>query len=146
HTTVDNDFGSGENTAYIWAHGLRASNTYAVGYYDGDATGGGQLTATDAGLSSTAYGNLVSQYLLTTDQNAVPGTWHAVVFDSAYGSPPTNYNDATTTAGYVVEDDFAVQAAAIPEFPTVAAAITVAGLCFGIYYLMRRRSLSQAKA
>ncbi len=146
HTTVDDDFTSGETTAYIWAHGLRASNTYAVAYYDGDATGGGQKVATNSGLTSTAYGNLSSQYLLTTDPSATPGTWHAVVFDSEFGSPPTNYNDVATTAGYVVEDSFTVDAAAIPEFPTVIAGIIVVGLCFGIYYWMRKRRLAYDKA
>ena len=141
-----NPYGSGTQTAYIWAHGLRPSNTYAVAYYDADVTGGGQKVATDSGLTSSAYGNLSSQYLLTTDSGAIPGTWHAVVFDSAYGSPPTNYNDAVTTAGYVVEDSFEVTAGAIPEFPTVIAGIMVAGLCFGIYWRMRKRRLAYVKA
>jgi hypothetical protein len=147
HTTVDNLYNSGENTAYIWAHGLRTSKTYAVAYYDADVTGGGQKIATDSGLTSTAYGNLSSQYLLTTDPGATPGTWHAVVFDSEFGGgPPTNYNDAVTNAGYVVEDSFEVTGAAIPEFPTVMAGIVVIGLCFVIYYWMRKRRLAYVKA
>jgi len=144
HTAVDNNFTSGENTVYIWAHSFKASSTYAVAYYDASTTGGGQKVATDSG-PSTVYGNLSSQYVLTTDPNAAPGTWHVCVFDSAYGSPPTNYNDAATAAGYVVEDSFVVTSEAIPEFPTVMTAIMVAGLCFGIYYGMRRRKLAYVK-
>ncbi len=139
HTTVDDFFGAGENTLYIWAHGLRASNTYAVAYYDGDSAGGGQKVATDSGLTSTAYGNLSSEYYLPTDTSAVAGTWHAVVFDTEFGSPSDNYTAATTAPGYTIEDSFEITAAAIPEFPTVFTAIGVAGLCFGIYWWMRKK-------
>ncbi len=145
HTTVDNNFGAGEEMVYIWAHGLKASSdNYSIAYYDGSATGGGQKVATDNGLLSTAYGNLSSYYNFPSNPNVTLGTWHAVVFDTEFGSPPTNYNDAFTNAGYVVEDSFEVTAGAIPEFTTVLAAIAVAGLCFGIYYCMRKRYQRQA--
>ncbi|MDZ4230246.1 MAG: hypothetical protein U1B77_00325, partial [Dehalococcoidales bacterium] len=148
HTTVDDSFGPGENTAYIWAHGLRAGNTYTVAYYDGNPTGGGQKVATDTGISSTAYGNLSSQYLLTTDYGAAAATWHAVVFDEEFLpglGPPDNYNDAATTSGYVQGDSFEVTQAAIPEFPTVLAAIAVAGTCFAVYGWMRKRRLAYVR-
>ncbi len=151
HTTVDDNFTTGENTAYTWAHGLRPSGdtTYRVAYYDGDVTGGGQKVATDLSPTLTAYGNLSSQYLLTTDLGATAGTWHAVVFDEEFipaEGAPTDYNQAAITAGYVVEDSFTVTDAAIPEFPTVIAGIVVAGMCFGIYYWMRKRRLAHVKA
>jgi hypothetical protein len=145
HTTIDDYFNTGENTVYIWAHGLRASKTYAVAYYDANPTGGGQKVATHSGLTSTAYGNLSSQYLLTTDFGAIAGIWHAVVFDTEFGAPPTNYNDAATQPGYVVEDSFQATAAAIPEFPTIVAAIAVAGLCFAAYWWMRNRRLAYVR-
>ena len=34
-----------------------------------------------------------------------------------------------------------MQAAAIPEFPTVISAIAAMGLCFGVYWWMRRRKV-----
>ena len=142
YTTVDNDFVFPQNTVYIWAHGLKAIDNYSVGYYDGS----GDKVASDGPKSSTSYGNLSSQYLLTTHTDAVFGTWHAVVFDTNYGSPSENYTAAATNPGYVVEDSFGVQASAIPEFPTVMAGIMVAGLCFGIYYWMRKRRLAYVKA
>ncbi len=76
HTAVDNYFDSLGDSVYVWAHGLRPSGntTYAVTYYDGSPTGGGQKVATDSGLTTTAYGNLSSQYLLNTDTGAFPGT------------------------------------------------------------------------
>lgn len=144
HTTVDNTFVAGEIYVHIWAHGLKASDNYSVAYYDASSLFGGLKIATDTGLISTAYGNLSSQYRLTKNPSAVAGIWHAVVFDSDIGSPPTYYDDAAAAAGYVVEDDFDVTAQAIPEFSTVFAAIAVAGLCFGIYYWMRRRYQRQA--
>ena len=47
---------------------------------------------------------------------------------------------------YIVEDSFDVEQSAIPEFPTVITVIVVAGLCFGIYYWMRKRRLAYVKA
>jgi len=41
---------------------------------------------------------------------------------------------------YAVTDSFTVDDSCIPEFPTVFAAITVPGLCFGIYWRMRKRA------
>ncbi|MFC2058740.1 hypothetical protein ACFLTS_03735, partial [Chloroflexota bacterium] len=79
---------------------------------------------------------------------AVAGTWHAVVYDTEfYGSgPESTYSAASGNAGYVTEDAFTVQAAAIPEIPTVIAGIGVVGLCFAIYCWMRRRKTKHVKA
>ena len=68
-----------------------------------------------------------------------------MVFDTEFGSPPTNYSDAVADGGYVVEDSFEATAAAIPEFPTVVAAIAVAGLCFAAYFWMRKRRLAYVR-
>ena len=119
HITVSDNFTTCGNTAYIWAHGLRLSKTYAVGYYDASATNGGLRVWNHSGLTSTVYGNLSSEYLLSTDDSATEGTWHAVVFDTEFGNPPTYYNDAATTAGYVVEDSFNVTQAAITPSITI---------------------------
>ena len=149
HSTVwgtgANPYDASDQTAYIWAHGLEANTGYKVAYYDGDPSGGGQKVATDDALTSTAYGNLSSQYTLNTDENATAGIWHAVVFYTS-ASPPTDYNQAAAITGYVVEDRFQVAATAIPEFSTVMTAIAVAGLCFGIYYWMRKRRLAYVQA
>ena len=119
--------------------GFQVIHTYAVGYYDGSITGGGLNVASDTGLLSGTSGNLSSQYLLTTDFNAIPGTWHAVVFDSDLGAPSANYTAALSSPAYVTDDSFVVEAGAIPEFTTVIAAIVVSGSCFGLYFWMRRR-------
>jgi len=63
---------------------------------------------------------------------------------------PTPYDEAINnpdTYGLLANDSFYVAQSAIPEFPTVMAAIVVAGVCFGIYYWMRRkRQLAYVKA
>lgn len=142
HTVQDDLFdSSGNSIVYMFGQGFLASHNYAVGYYDGNLTGGGQKVATDSGLVSTSSGDLSSQYVLTTDFAAVAGTWHAAVFDSDVGAPLQNYNDVAAAAGFVIDDDFQATTAAIPEFPTVIAAIVVGGLCFGVYYWMRKRNL-----
>ncbi len=135
HTVADDNFTAGETTVFMLGNGFQFNHPYVVGYYDGGET----KVASDTGLSANASGNLTSQYALDTQpQNAVPGTWHSVVFDSA-SVPSGNYTAAIADPSFVVADAFTVNAAAIPEFPTVIAAIMVAGSCFGIYYWKRKR-------
>lgn len=138
--TVADPYDDTTQTAYIYGSNFIASHGYTVGYYDGDGT----KTASESVISA-ADNTLSSQYLLSTDINAIAGTWHAVVFDNDLGSPSDNYTDASTTDGYMVEDAFKVTNAAIPEFPVVIAGIVVVGTCFGIYYWMRQRRLAYVK-
>jgi hypothetical protein len=86
-----------------------AGHAYHVGYYD--ANGNKQASETGT-LDGTA---LSSQYDCTSHPLAKYGTWHAVVFDDAVGSPPELYSDCSGAAGYIVEDDFVVNQDAIPE-------------------------------
>lgn len=138
--TVADPYDDTTQTAYIYGPNFIASHGYTVGYYDNDGT----KTASVSVLSA-ADNTLSSQYLLSTDINAIAGTWHAVVFDDDLGSPPNAYADVSTTFGYMVEDAFEVTNAAIPEFPTVIAGVVVAALSFGIYYWMRQRRLAYVK-
>ena len=138
--TVGDPYTDTTQTAYMYGQGF-AAGTYAVGFYDnaGDKAG--------SDVSGTfASGNLSAQFALNTDPTGAEGTWHAVVFDTALGSPSANYTATSGAAGYVTEDDFEVNASAIPEIPTVLAAIGVAMFCFGIYYWMRRRRLAYVQA
>ncbi|MBI3931310.1 MAG: hypothetical protein HY325_04740 [Chloroflexi bacterium] len=149
HTVPDDLFDASGDIVYMNGLGFQASNNYAVTYYDGNVSGGGQKVATDSGLIAGASGNLSSQYLLNTDTAATAGTWHAVAFDEDLlpgGGPPTNYSDAATTTGFVTDDSFEVTVAAIPEFPSIIASIVVAGLCFVIYYWMRKRQVAYVQA
>jgi len=68
-----------------------------------------------------------------------------VVIQQADSLPPT-YAEAIVDTEYIIDDDFYVAESAIPEFPTVIAAIGVAGLCFAIYYWMRKRRLAYVQA
>ena len=121
----------------MYGENYTVGHTYSVGFYDADGTKAG------SDVSSALTGtSLSAQYALNTDIERTAGTWHAVVFDTAYGSPPATYAAASGAAGYITEDALEVDASAIPEFSTVLAAIGVAGLCFGIYYWMRRRRLA----
>jgi len=131
-------YNSTYNTAYMYGGNFTTTHTYSVGFYDGD----GDKAGTDSG--SLEGSNLSALYLLSSDPARAAGTWNAVAFDIG-GSPPTTYAACSGAAGYVVEDDFIVDTDAIPEFPTVFAAIGVAGLCFGVYYWMRRRRLAYVR-
>ncbi len=132
-TTVENSFAGATNHAYMYGENFDAGTT-KVGWYDG----GGTLRQTDT--STWGGGALNWSECLFTDYIGVAaaGNWHAVVIQTT-DALPAAYADALNHANFVADDVFDVAASAIPEFPEVMAAIGVAGLCFGIYYWMRKR-------
>ena len=124
HCTHCNNFQSyaTEHTVYMYSTGITASHSYKVAYYDG----GNDNRATDTQLSDGS-GNLSSQhtFVLGTD---VAGTWNVIVCDATQ-DPPATYN---ATWEYTLTDDtFEVQGSAIPEFPTVMAAIELLACASG---------------
>jgi len=132
HATYNNNFDTaGEDTVYIQGCYFKASTSYHVAYYDND----GAQVSSDA-VSSDANGVVDSSYYFPGNKTAAPGTWHAVIYEDTQ-TPNTTYlaDDPDSTR----EVAFTVTAAAIPEFPTTLAGIGVTGLCFGIYWWMRRR-------
>jgi len=137
HTTAWGDGGNPYNesnqTVYIHGGNFTWNHAYHVGYYDGNGTRIQSYTPTMSG------NDLSSEYILTTDLGAAAGTWHAAVFDDDLGTPPNTYADVAGAAGFVVEDSFEVAQSAIPEFPTVISAMVAAGMCFIIYYWMRKK-------
>jgi len=132
--TVGDPYSGDTSTAYLYGANYFTSHSYHVAYYDSAGTKV-QSEAITSGVDNTAS----SQYLLNNNPGAVAGTWHAVVFDDDLGSPPSTYVECSGAAGYIGEDSFEVTESAIPEIPSVIAGITVPGLCFGIYYWMRKR-------
>ncbi|MBM2824991.1 MAG: hypothetical protein HW402_655 [Dehalococcoidales bacterium] len=144
YTTVNDSF-TGSNTNVYMLGTSFANGTYLVAYYDGSGDKRGSETA------DVTTGNLTSIYVTNSDPSAATGTWHALVQpNSGYTVFGTN-SYATITAspntyGLAANDSFTVEADAIPEFPTVLAAIGVVGLCVGIYWWLRRRSLAYVKA
>ncbi len=141
----EEDFADPDTTVYMRGTGFPTATNYNVFYYDNDGYGWG----TDSNIAATG-GTLDSLYVLTTYTDATAGLWHALVqpstgytgFDTSYTTVVNNPD----TYGLIANDNFNVQASAIPEFPTILAAIVVAGLCFGIYYWMRKRKLAYVKA
>jgi hypothetical protein len=131
--TVTNPYDSTYDTVYMFGQGFKSSQLYHVGFYD-PSTAPNKIASTDP--TSTAGGDLDTQYLLTTDPAAQAGTWHAVVYEDP-NTPPTSYTAGDANA--VADDDFEVAADAIPEFPTVIAGLAAVSLSAGIYLLMRRR-------
>jgi len=147
HLVVEDNFTGSTNHVYMEGTGFPNGN-YDVGYYDG---GGSQvLLALDENVSVTD-GTLNSEYDITTDMDAVGDDWwHALVQPAgAPNSLPSSYAVAIADPDFyelMANDSFYVAESAIPEFPTVMAGIMVAGLCFGIYYWMRKRKLAYVKA
>jgi len=150
-------FTGGLGTVYMEGTGFwsnATAQTYNIAYYDG----GGTKIATDAGI---ALVNVVSDrgdlgntadpweptYTFTTNQSAQQGLWHALVqptgattFDTSYSTVSANPD----TYDLIADDNFTVNQDVIPEFSTVMAAIGVAGMCFGIYWWMRKRAKLRA--
>ncbi len=138
-TDPNNPYSSTYHTIYMYGEGYTNGQSYAVGFYDGASTKLG------SDVSGSLVGtNLSCQFEISNHHGSTPGLWHAVVFDTASGSPPATYAECSTAPGYVVEDSFEVAADAVPEFPALFSVIGVSGLCLGIYYLMRRRRQGHA--
>jgi hypothetical protein len=131
HETYD----STNHIVHMTGGGFKLGYVYKVGYYDGTEVGGGDQVCVECGGTSTAEGGFSSQFECMSS-GATYGTWHSVVFDTTESLPAT-YN---AIVDYVIDDGFTVQESAIPEFPTVIAAVAVCMLCAVAYVVMRRRS------
>jgi hypothetical protein len=145
-TTIRDFFDHTYYTAYMKGTGF-AAGTYNVAYYDAGASGG-QKVVTDANITASG-GVLNSQIDLRGYTSSTPGTWHALVQPTGGTAFDQDYNTAVAnpdTRNLIANDSFTVDQSAIPEFPIVIAGIAVAGMCFGIYYWMRRRKLGYVKA
>lgn len=116
-----------EHIVYVKGTGL-PSDTYIIVFWDANGVKiqVDQQTGTEISSSRTFV-----------DASDPAGTWYASVYVVA---TPTAHSDATNLkADYA----FYATATAIPEFSTVMAAIGVAGLCFGIYFWMRKKFKKQ---
>jgi len=141
--TLCDDFTESNNHVYMQGTGF-PTGFYTVGYYDG----AGIRVYDEDNISVSGDGILNSEYQLDS-LPAIFGTWHALVQPFGAGSFPGTYAEAIADPDgceLLADDSFLVQESAIPEFPTVMAGIMVAGLCFGIYYWMRKRRLAYVKA
>jgi len=112
--------------------GFKLNHDYKVAYYDGS----GVKVQTE--FTNTSSGSaLESQYNFRANSGADYGDWHSVVLD---GPAPNTYAAAIANDKYVVDDGFYVAESAIPEFPTVIAAIAVCLLSAVSYMVMRRKA------
>jgi hypothetical protein len=106
---------------------------YKVAYYDNSDN----HVQTEVNQSD-GNGDLESKYNFRTHSGAAPGnSWHSAVYDNT-DDPPSIYNPSDPNM--IIAGTFEVLASAIPEFPTVIAAIAVCMLCAVAYVVMRRRA------
>lgn len=141
--TVCDNFTETNNHVYMQGTGF-PTGSYTVGYHDGD----GIWIYDEDNISVGGDGILNSEYQLDSLPAAF-GTWHVLVQPFGATNFPGTYAAAIAAPDLyelLADDSFNVEAEAIPEFPTVMAGIMVAGLCFGIYYWMRKRRLAYVKA
>ena len=131
HNNQDDTFSGDEHTVYMHGEGFQVSHQYKVAYYDVN----NDKVASELTNTSDGDGNLSSQYDFTGNTSATAGTWNSAVYD-VNNSPLSTYNP--NDPNNIVDDEFEVQESAIPEFPTVIAAIAVCMLCAVSYIVMRR--------
>ena len=152
----EDTFSNSTNVVYMKGTGFWDNSnlqTYIVSYYDG----GGTKVTTDSGIAvynpvsdrgdlgnTSGVPSYEPTYTFTDNPTAQPGTWHIVAQPTGAPSPfPTDYSDlAASPDNYaLIADDgtCTVNQSAIPEFSTVMAAIGVAGMCFGVYWWMRKK-------
>ena len=132
HITECDDFVSYEtqHTVYMYGSEFTPSTAYRIIFWDG---AGANRKADDK--SSAADGDLDSSHTFAAGVDQ-PGTWYATVyFPQSYSPGSHDPNDDHLVA----DDTFEVKEGAIPEFPTVVAAIAVCMLCAVAYVVMRRR-------
>ena len=140
------------NNLYMKGTGfLDGAQTYNVSYYDG----GGNKIVTDAGIAlvnvsgtrgdlgnTTGVPSYAPTYYFPDNPTAAAGTWHAVAQPTGATTFDTSYTIVSTdpdTYDLIADDTFDADGTAIPEFSTVMAAIGVAGMCFGVYWWMRKK-------
>ncbi len=139
----EDTFASPNTTVYMKGTGF-ASDTYTVSYYDATAAGGGSKVYTESGISLDGNGFLNSQITLTSYPSSIAGTWHALVQPTGATAFPSTYDAAVAapdTYDLIANDSFTVEQSAIPEFPTVLAAMVALALAAGVYLWMRRKAV-----
>lgn len=125
----------GEHTVFMYGSSFLASHPYRVAYYDGS---GSKVATEDIAYSGTD-GSLSSQHTFKSTPPAdQPGTWHVIVCETTQ-NPPSDYD--SDWQHIILDDTFEVDSTAIPEFPTVVAAIVALGLCTGAYLWLRRKAV-----
>jgi hypothetical protein len=141
-------FSGATNHVYMKGEGFDTTGTYKIAYYDGGTNHDG---ADGAKIEVDVYTDDAdgildeSECLLASYGSSSYGTWHAVVYKTTDNMPNRYDLVSSSDPEYVVEDSFYVEQSAIPELPTTITAIVVAGLCFGVYYWMRKRVLAYVK-
>ena len=141
-TIVCTDFTTSGDYVYMYGENFDITGTYKVAYYDGGTAHDGadgleKETDTYTGLS----GGILNSACRPSDYGTSShGTWHAVVYKTTEPMPNSYNLVSKTNDYYAVTDSFSVQQGAIPEFPTVIAAIAVCMLCAVAYVVMRRRA------
>jgi len=137
HNTPSDTFAELNCTVYMYGEGFTKNANYKIIYWDEN----GDKRVAEVQKALTPAGKLSSQH--TFGSPDVAGNWHCTVYS------PSTYDPASYDAGdaNIVADDtsytggyaFYAAESAIPEFSTVFTGIMVLGLCFGIYYWMRKR-------
>ena len=120
------NFTSSTPTAYLRATGLQKSKDYKAKVYDANPANYPLSPLLIWDGVADANGVFDCQIYLPCFPNSTPGEWKAELWKVL----PLSIQ-ATHT--------FTVQASAVPELPDVLAGIGVAGICFGIYWKMRKK-------
>ena len=127
-----------EHRVYMYGVGFTNGGSYKVVYWLPDDT----RRTVDTGLL-VEYTKLKSTWEFVSQGGE--GNWHVTVYNPSDHDPGSTYSASDS---HIVADDksytdatsFYVSLSAIPEFPTVIAAIAVCMLCAVAYMVTRRRA------
>ena len=129
-----------EHQVYMYGVDFASGESYKVVYWDADGT----KRMVDTGVTVAVDRKLRSTWTFAPGQ-ATQGNWHVTVY---YPSDYPTGDTYSASDSHIVVDDtsyssdysFYVSDSAIPEFPTVIAAIAVCMLCAVAYVVMRRKA------
>ncbi len=133
---LDDTFSDPGTEHIVYMYGTSFSGTYKVIFWDAS---GSKAKTDDAVLA--VGGVLKNQHTFVEGVDAA-GDWHVTVYPTS--ANPLSYSAADLN---IIADDisytgnyaFNVTETAIPEFPTIIAAVLSLGLCGGVYLWMRRK-------
>ncbi len=125
-TVVSNNFTASGSWVYLKGIGLQKNKDYQAKVYDADPNNYPLSPVLTHVGQSDNNGVFLSQVQPSAYPSSVAGTWKAELWKI---QPLT----------LEVTDTFTVQASAIPEIPSVFAAVAIVFICVLVWWLMRRR-------
>jgi hypothetical protein len=136
-------FSDATHTVYMYGEGAVNGYMYRIVYWS--VTGEKVREEDKAGESGVLS---LAGYDFHSCAPEDAGYWQVTVYPTNYqvmSYDPDDVNIIMDDTSHDDDSSFYVHVSAIPEFPTALTGIIIVGLCFGIYYWMRKRHLTHVR-